>query len=85
MMHTRVNVNIPEELLKKSENLVKTGMFSNFSELVRQGLREQIRKYESNFLPMSDEEKRLMALLKKLEENGQFIGEEEAQKHGIKF
>lgn len=84
-MNTRVNVNIPKGLMKKSAKLIEAGIFSNFSEIIRQGLREQIRKYSAQFLPTSKEEKKLLALLKQMEEDGQFIGEEEAKKFGLEF
>lgn len=83
-MDTRVNVNIPEALFNKSKELVKKGFFSNFSELVRDGIREKINEYE-NITGLSQDEKKLFALLKKADEEGLLLNEKEMKKHGLKI
>lgn len=84
-MSTRVNVNIPEALFQKAQNLVERGMFSNFSELVREGLRKEIAEYEDSFSDLSEDERKLFALLKKADEEGLLLDEKEMRKHGLKI
>jgi len=38
----RINITLPKKLLKESRTLIDGGMFSNFSELVRESLRKEI-------------------------------------------
>ena len=40
-MTNRINVNIPDALFLKANELVEKGIFSNFSEIVREGLRKE--------------------------------------------
>lgn len=57
MMETRVNVIIPKALLDRSKKLIKEGYFSNFSELVREGLRGKIMEYHDIDKGGKDEKK----------------------------
>jgi Arc/MetJ-type ribon-helix-helix transcriptional regulator len=82
-MATRVNVNIPEALFQQSNVLVEKGYFSNFSELVREGLREEVRKYEEKTRLLSDDERKLFALIKEANEKGLLVDEKEMKKHGL--
>jgi len=83
IMNIRINVNIPAALFQKMDNLVKNGYFSNLSEIVREGLREEVKRYEYNIPLLSDDEKNLFALLKEAEQSGQLLDEEEMRKHGL--
>jgi len=82
-MNTRVNINIPEALFNRSQQLVEKGFFSNFSELVRDGIREKVKEYEDK-TSLSEEEKRLFTMLKKANEKGMLLNEKEMKKHGLK-
>ena len=83
-MNTRVNINIPEALFNRSQQLVEKGFFSNFSELVRDGIREKIREYE-NVTGLSEDEKKLFAMLKKADEKGLLLNEKEMKKHDLEI
>ena len=82
-MDTRVNINIPEALFSRSKKLVDRGFFSNFSELVREGIREKVKEYEV-VAGLSKDEKKLFSLLKKADEKGLLLDEKEMKKHGLK-
>ncbi|NQV08855.1 hypothetical protein HQ529_03325 [Candidatus Woesearchaeota archaeon] len=82
-MTTRVNVNIPEALFNKSQQLIEKGFFSNFSELIREGIRERIKQYEP--IEMTKDDRKLMALIKKADKKGLLISQEEMEKHGLKL
>lgn len=84
-MDTRVNVIIPKALFAESQKLVKKGLFSNFSEIIREGLRKEIKEYEDELPIMSNDERKLFAMLKKADEEGLLIGEKEMEKHGLKI
>ncbi len=83
MMSTRVNINVPMALFKQANMLVQKGYFSNFSEIVREGLREELRKYEEKFSSFSEDERKLFALLKDVESKGLLLNEKEMKKHGL--
>jgi Arc/MetJ-type ribon-helix-helix transcriptional regulator len=74
-MNTRVNINVPEALFEQSNALVEKGYFSNFSELVRQGLREVVRRYEDKTI-INEDERKLFALLKHAGKEGLLGGGE---------
>jgi len=78
-MNTRINVNIPEQLFKKTNELIEKGLFSNFSEIVREGLRKEIMLYKE-----TDDEK-LLKLIRKANSEGKLITEEEMKKHGLEL
>jgi Arc/MetJ-type ribon-helix-helix transcriptional regulator len=82
-MNTRVNVNIPEALFNKSQALVEKGFFSNFSELVRDGIREKVKEYDN--IIVNENEKKLFTMLKKANEKGELLTEDEMKKHGLKL
>ncbi len=82
-MSMRMNINIPEALFQQAETLVKKGYFSNFSEIVREGLREEVRRYEEKFSFLSEDEKRLFVLLKEAESRNVLLDEKEMKKHGL--
>ena len=83
-MDTRINVIIPEALFRRSQQLVDKGFFSNFSEIVREGLRNEVKEYEDKLPELSEEERKLFALLKEADEEGLLVGEKEMKKHGLK-
>lgn len=83
IMTKRVNINIPNALFIKSNELIKKGMFSNFSELVREGLRKEVMLYEKEKSFLSIEEKKLFKLLQDAESNNLLINEEEMKMNGL--
>ena len=82
-MDTRVNVNVPEALFRKAQGLVEQGYFSNFSELIREGLRKEVKEYETETHGLSEDEKKLFALLKEADRQGLLLDEKEMKKHGL--
>lgn len=82
-MTARVNINIPVELFRQVNILVEKGYFSNFSEIVREGLREEVRRYQDKLSLLSDDEKKLFALLKEADQRGQLLDEKEMKRHGL--
>ena len=38
----RINITLPKKLLEKSKVLIEEGIYSNFSELVREGVKDEI-------------------------------------------
>ena len=84
-MDTRINVNIPQALFQKAHQLVEEGYFANLSELIRDGLRKEITEYESKPSKLSEDERKLFALLKKADEEGLLLDEKEMRKHGLKI
>tara|TARA_Y100000310_G_C20189316_1_gene581772 strand:+ start:81 stop:335 length:255 start_codon:yes stop_codon:yes gene_type:complete len=82
-MTTRVNVNIPKALYQKAHSLVSEGYFSNFSEVIREALRKEIVEYSKSGSLLEDDEKKLFSLLKKAEQEGQLVDEEEMKGHGL--
>jgi len=81
-MATRINVMIPDALLKRAHNLIEEGFFSNFSEMVREGIRKEIKEYERT-MQMSEEERRLFAFLRKAQKNGKLLTEEQMKQYGL--
>jgi hypothetical protein len=57
---------------------------SNFSELVRQGLRDEITRHEEKIPEMTENDRKLFALLTKMRAEGKLLDEKEARKHGIR-
>lgn len=43
MKFQRINITLPEPLVKQSKILIKEGLFSNFSELVKTGIKDELR------------------------------------------
>jgi len=82
MTSTRINVMVPNKLLDESQKLIEKGVFSNFSELIRQGIREELMKYKEE---ISGDEKKLFDLLKKADEQGKLLDEKEMARHGLKI
>ena len=83
-MNKRVNIIIPSGMLKMSQNLIKKGFFSNFSELVREGIRSEIRKYQDN-ISISKDELELMRMIEKARKEGKLHSEEEMKKYGLEL
>jgi Arc/MetJ-type ribon-helix-helix transcriptional regulator len=81
-MEKRINVIIPHALYKKSLNLIKKGFFSSFSELVRQGLRREVKEYDTTTY-LSEDEKNLIMLVKEADKKGMLLAEEEMEKYGL--
>ena len=46
MEFRKVNITLPAPLFKKAKELVEKGHYSNFSDLVRSGLRKEIKEYQ---------------------------------------
>ena len=84
-METRVNVNIPKALFQQASALVKEGYFSNFSELVREGLRKEVAFYKKDVPLLSEDERKLFALVKDADEKGLLLDEKGMRKHGLKL
>lgn len=38
----RINITLPKRLVKKSRILIEEGLYSNFSELVREGIKDEL-------------------------------------------
>ncbi|MDP7115638.1 MAG: hypothetical protein QF632_04200 [Candidatus Woesearchaeota archaeon] len=84
-MNTRINVNIPEALFNKSQELVEQGYFANFSELVREGLRKELADFQMKDAILTEDERKLFLLLQKAESEGLLLSEKEMKKHGLKI
>jgi len=84
-METRVNVNIPKALFQQASVLVKEGYFSNFSELVREGLRKEVAFYKKDAPLLSEDERKLFAFIKDADEQGFLLDEKGMRKHGLKL
>jgi len=80
-MSTRVNINIPDALYKRAQQLIKKGIFANFSEVVRESLRKSLIEYQ--IIGLSMEEKKLIKLIQEAEKKGFFLSESEMKKHGL--
>jgi Arc/MetJ-type ribon-helix-helix transcriptional regulator len=63
-MDTRVNIVLPEGLHKQAQEMIKRGLFSNMSEMIRDGLRRQILDYE-NMMDKLRQNKEVLQNLKK--------------------
>ena len=84
MENIRVNILLPERLLKESKNLVEKGYFSNFSEVVRDSLRREIINYKSGLGEMTDKDRQLLEWAKQEESVGNVLTEKDMAKHGLK-
>lgn len=84
-METRVNINIPKALFQEASQLVREGYFSNFSELVREGLRKEVTFYKKEVSLLNEDERKLFALIKRADEEGLLLGERAMRKHGLKM
>ncbi len=82
-MDVRVNIIIPKTLFEQSQQLVEKGIFSNFSELIRDGLRKEVKEYSDKEPGLSDDEKKLFNLLKEADRQGLLLTEAEMKKHGL--
>ncbi len=85
MDSVRVNVLLPEKLLKEAKALVERGYFSNFSEIVREGLRREILSYKIGLGEMTEKDKQLLAWIRKEEAAGNLLSEEDMRKHGLRL
>lgn len=85
MDSVRVNVLLPEKLLKEAKALVERGYFSNFSEIVREGLRREILSYKIGLGEMTEKDKQLLAWIRKEEAVGNLLSEEDMRKHGLRL
>ena len=43
----RINITLPKKLVQKSKVLIEEGIYSNFSELVREGVKDEIELNKS--------------------------------------
>lgn len=48
----RINITLPKKLVKKSKILIEEGLYSNFSELVREGIKDEIELNKSQIEKM---------------------------------
>ncbi|MBI1935075.1 hypothetical protein HYS31_01415 [Candidatus Woesearchaeota archaeon] len=48
MEFKKVNITLPVQLYEQSKDLVEKGLYSNFSDLVRSGLRKKIREEQES-------------------------------------
>jgi len=46
MEFKKVTISLPKNLYQESMNLIKSGLFSNFSDLVRSGIREEFKELQ---------------------------------------
>jgi|GEM_PF-2839534 len=82
-MNVRINLMMPPALYKDSQELVKKGLYSNYSELVRQAVRSEMSKYKES--AMTENDRRLLKLLKRMEKDGRLISEKEAEeRYGVR-
>jgi len=81
-MDVKVNLLVPKALYNESHTLVKRGIYSNYSELVRQAIRSEVRMYKQ--MSFTEDEKKLLSLLKRAKEEGQLLSEEEMAEYGLK-
>lgn len=81
-MDVRINLMMPELLYKQSMALVEKGLYSNYSELVRQAVRDEVRAYKE--IKWTKKDLKLRAVLDEMMKNGQILSEKEAAKYGIK-
>ncbi|MFH1055596.1 MAG: ribbon-helix-helix domain-containing protein [Candidatus Altiarchaeota archaeon] len=84
MDDVRVNVLLPTKLLAEGQSLVKQGYFSNFSEVLREGLRKEIIAYKMG-LGLTENDFRLMELIKESDAAGRLLTEKDMEKHGLKL
>jgi Arc/MetJ-type ribon-helix-helix transcriptional regulator len=84
MDSVRVNILLPEKLLKESKSLVEQGYFSNFSEVVRDSLRREIINYKSGLGELTDKDRQLLEWARQEESLGNVLTEKDMQKHGLK-
>ncbi len=79
----RVNVLLPEKLMKEAKALVEQGYFSNFSEIVREGLRREVLSYKIGLGEMTGKDKQLLKWIRKEDAMGNLLSEEEMREHGL--
>ena len=84
MENVRVNVLLPEKLLQESKNLVEKGYFSNFSEIVREGLRREIINYKIGFGEMTEKDRQLLEWARQEKAAGNILSEKDMAKHGLR-
>lgn len=85
MENVRVNVLLPEKLLRESKDLVEKGYFSNFSEIVRESLRKELISYRISFGEMTEEDKKLLEWVQKEKTAGNILTAKYMAKHGLKL
>lgn len=59
MEFKKVNITLPAQLFEKSKQLVEKGLYSNFSDLVRSGLRKELKE-DQQLLSTEDEWEKLV-------------------------
>ena len=77
----RKNIIIPTELYKDVNKLVKLGVFSNFSEFMRESMRKNINEY-SNYTKNDLE---LYNCLDEAKKKGLIVSEKEMVKNGLRI
>lgn len=85
MDSVRVNVLLPEKLLKEAKLLVEKGYFNNFSEIVREGLRREILSYRFGLGEMTEKDRMLLEWVKREDAAGNLLSEEDMRKHGLRL
>jgi len=81
-MDVKINLVMPEALYKESLALVKKGMFSNYSELIRHAVRAEVSKQKQEQL--SEEERNILKRFRQGHMNGNFLSDREAARHGVR-
>lgn len=85
MENVRVNVLLPEKLLKETKNLVEKGYFSNFSEIVRESLRRQLLSYKIGLGEMTEKDRRMLEWAMQEKAAGNILSEKDMARHGLKL
>jgi len=83
MDSVKVNVLVPKKLMKESKALVEKGYFSNFSEIVREGLRREVLSYKIALGEMTDKDRQLLEWVRQEKAAGNLLSEEDMRKHGL--
>ncbi|MBD3417251.1 MAG: hypothetical protein GF416_08980 [Candidatus Altiarchaeales archaeon] len=84
MESVRVNVLLPEKLLRESKSLVEKGYFSNFSEIVRESLRREIINYKIGLGELTEKDLELLEWVRHEKAAGNILSEKDMAKHGLK-
>jgi Arc/MetJ-type ribon-helix-helix transcriptional regulator len=80
-MDVRVNLMMPEYLYKESMKLVEKGLYANYSELVRQSVRETMNMERAK--TMTERDKALFDVLKVMDKRGEILSEKDMAERGL--
>jgi Arc/MetJ-type ribon-helix-helix transcriptional regulator len=59
----KVNVTLPKTLYNDSKKMIEKGIFSNFSDVVRSGLREELLKYGLYGNALTEKDKQVLKMI----------------------